>query len=193
MNKPGWGFVALFSVVSAFAGGVIGFLVGVGTSAFGQEVFDEVSMIEERAEIENPVTLNQSLYTLQYPGNWSIDYQREDYDAEHFFYIDTPGGSYIEVTVEEFGSDPQESLDEKLEWYEEYFNYPEYSDITRYGSYTGSGKIVKCRGLGYGETYRFFAYSDGNKTFTVIEYIYDMDSDLCKPGFDLIERTLKIK
>lgn len=148
MKGPGWGIVILFSAICLIVGGTLGFFIGVATSEFGQMAWDEASMVEKEADVGNPTSLARAPYSLQYPGNWSIDIERSDYDPDRFFYIDTPGGSYVEITIEDYGTEPSESLDEKISWYEDYFSNPEFSNFDQYGSFTGTGRVVKCRGLG---------------------------------------------
>ena len=70
---------------------------------------------------------------------------------------------------------------------------PEVSYFVSYGSFSGKGVKVSDSLMGLGETYRTFCYSEGEQTVVITEYWWEMDREMIEPGFDLIERTLKLR
>lgn len=193
MSRPNWGIVALIAAVCAFGGGVLGFIIGVATSEFGKEMFSGFDMAEEDADVRNPASVDRAAFEFQYPGNWVPDPETPYYDIDHYVYIETPGGSYVAVTFEEFNSDPQETLVEQLVTWEDYLKNSETVYFDTYGSFQGQGVYKKGRTIGASVSCRIFCYSEGEKTLVVTEFAYETDRDMLQPGFDLIERTLKLK
>jgi hypothetical protein len=194
------GIVALIAVAAFMVGGVVGCVTGVAVSEAGRELLSGATLVEREADVRNPVTITQPGFTLQHPGNWEYDLTNANHDPEHYFYIDTPGGSYIEVSFEEKGTDPnveydvaQENLDLKLSQYEDYVSSPTTVPFDTYGKFKGKGVILTGRYLGSRITMRAFSYVEGEKTLVVFEHTYDMDRNLVKPGMDLIERSLTLK
>ena len=47
------------------------------------------------ADVKNPKTLDRDGFTLQYPGNWTIDTADPDYNPDRNFTITSEGGSQI--------------------------------------------------------------------------------------------------
>ncbi len=194
------GIVALIAVAAFMVGGVVGCITGVAVSEAGREILSGATMVEREADVSNPVTITQPGFTLRHPSNWKYDLTNANHDPEHYFYLDTPGGSYIEVSFEEKGTDPtveydvaQENLDMKLSQYEDYLSSPSTVPFDTYGKFKGKGVILTGRYLGSGITMRAFSYVEGEKTLIILEHVYEMDLKLVKPGMDLIESSLTLK
>jgi hypothetical protein len=192
--------VALLVVAGLAVGGVIGFIVGVATSEAGRELLTSMNMVEEKADVGRPKTVSQAGFEFQHPGNWEMDMTNADHDLGHYFYLSSPGGSFIEVTYEEndvaMADGPDgvaTNLESKLEQYESYINAAEHTDFKTYGSLTGEGRTLKGREFGNKVSVRVFSCARGESTLVIAEYVYEMDRKLLQPGLDLIERTFVMK
>ena len=193
MARPNWGIVALIAAVCAFAGGVLGFIIGVATSEFGKELVGTIDVVEEDADVENPTSVDRAWFGFQYPGNWSLDEETSYYDPDHYISIDSPGGAYIVVEVDDLATDSDVKLQAELAEWQEYLSNPQNTFFDSYGSYRGSGVSISDRSFAGGEQYRIFCYSDGERTVTISEYYWEPDRALVEPGFKLIERTMELK
>jgi hypothetical protein len=192
--------VALLVVAGLAVGGFIGFIVGVAASEAGRELLTSMNMVEEKADVGRPKTVSQAGFEFQHPGNWEMDMTNADHDLGHYFYLSTPGGSFIEVTFEENDVAMAEgpdgvtaNLDSKIDQYESYINAAEHTDFKTYGNLTGEGSAINGREFGNKITVRAFSCAKGESTLIIAEYVYEMDRRLLQPGLDLIERTFVLK
>ena len=192
MSNPTWGIAILIASACCVVGGGLGFFIGVATSDFAQDFVGGHDLIEEDADIGNPRTFDGTAYEFQYPSNWRIDDDLA-YDLDYYISVDSPGGSYIILELEDVASDTEEVLQAEIAEWGDYVAGSQSSFFGSYGSYEGSGISITFRSSGIAETYRIFCYSEGEITVTITEYLYEMDREMVQPGFDLIERTLIFK
>jgi hypothetical protein len=194
------GLAILFIGVALCVGGFVGFVLGIATSEAGKELLSGMNYEEEPADIQNAVTLDQPGYRLQHPGNWTFDLSNPDHDPAHYFFLDTPGGSYFELSFEEDGADPeadydvaQENLDYLVSRFESVLKSPTRMPFQKFGKFQGRGLEMTGRSFGNKVTVRLFSMVDGTKTLTISQFVYEMDREHLQPGLDLIERTLELK
>jgi hypothetical protein len=73
---------------------------------------------------------------------------------------------------------------------------PVQTPFTSWGDYEGDGMTLAGRILGvFDGTIRIFAHASEPEdlTFTIVEFCFDEDLPLVRPGFELIERTFELR
>ena len=72
---------------------------------------------------------------------------------------------------------------------------PTQTRFSRWGAYDGEGVALAGRMLGvYEGSIRIFAHASAREelTLSIVEFCYDEDLPLVRPGFELIERTFEL-
>lgn len=125
---------------------------------------------------------------LEFPHNWTID--TYDCNPHSSFSIDTPGNSYVSISVYEPTASP--GLDESLEYFEDIFvDEGETQPIDTWGSYSGNGGRLQGKYEGHPVEVRIFCHSSQASSFKVIEFVYAAAAEQLQPGFDLIASTFE--
>ena len=173
--------------------GILGFIGGFLSTEAAREFFVDAFATEQRADVKNPEEIETSLYTLSYPGNWSLDQSDPNLDFENYLSIDTPGGSYLTMSFAHYETSAEEATNDDIEATIGEMRNVEVSTFDRYGKYQGFGKVVKGHIFGLLTEVRVFSTTFEEFTVTIFEQTYEEDLKMVKPGFQLVERTLSFK
>jgi hypothetical protein len=184
-------------IVGVAAGLVVGALVGVLTSEAGRRTFHSRLSAERPADVAHPQTIDREGFSLQYPGNWRRhDEPADNRDPDRLFSLDSPGSSFAMFAVYDAPTDPATNVAIQLrDFVPAQIKDPARADLTRWGAYTGSGVILKGPTLQSGApaTLRLFSHTDTDRSFVVVEMIFDEDLADVDPGLKLVESTFKLK
>jgi len=192
MNRIVIGLVAF--ILGIGLGGIGGFFVGAASTDFGGELLKSAFSSEKAADVANPKSISRTHFTLQFPGNWKEDPSFDVGGDQHFFLLKSEAGSYASFQVQNEASNTQDVVEENVALESEGLSQITKTPFSKWGQYQGTGVEIKGRALGYySSRVRIFSYSSNNKSFLVIEQHYNEDSALTTPGFQLIERTFKLK
>ena len=169
-------------------------LVALGVLVVGCAGFAEgLAETEEKADVRSPRPFVRERFQLDYPGNWTIDEADEDYDPDHLFSIDSPGSCTVSVIVFDAAIPAKTSVDGQVEAFvPRIVKQPVQTPFTRWGAYEGEGVTLAGKILGVlPGNIRIFAHESQREdlTFTIVEFCYDEDLPLVRPGFELVERT----
>jgi hypothetical protein len=152
---------------------------------------------EPPADVEHPRTLARDRFQLDYPGNWMIDADADDYDPDHLFSIDSPGSCHVTLILLDARVGARTSLDAHVEAFvPELLKDPTRTPFSRWGAYEGEGVVLAGKILGaLPGSLRLFAHddADGERTLNVVEFCYDDDMRAVRPGFELIERSFLLR
>jgi hypothetical protein len=151
---------------------------------------------EQSADVRAPKPITRDRFRLEYPGNWTIDEGDEDYDPDHLFSIDSPGSCHVTFIVLDAAISAKVALQAEIEAFvPRIVKQPVRAPFARWGAYDGEGMELAGRILGlYEGTIRVFAHESEREdlSFTVVEFCYDEDLPLVRPGFELIERSFAL-
>jgi hypothetical protein len=183
----------LFIAIALIVGIVMGFALGVMTSKAGKQLLDDLLAIESRAEVDRPQSLERPRFRVEYPGNWKIDSDDEDYDPDGLISIDSPGSSYVQLTFSQDEGDLDSILEIYLDQFRELMSEEKEEALFRYAGMEGKGVTLRGKVMGYQERIRIFALHSQGITVTVAELAPISDLKLVQPGLNLIEKSLRIK
>jgi hypothetical protein len=184
MNRPAGGMRTLLAALGAVVVGCAGYAEGLAET-------------EEKADVRSTRPFVRERFQFEYPGNWTIDEADEDYDPDHLFSIDSPGSCTLSVIVFDAAISAKTSLDGQVEAFvPRIVNQPVQTPFTRWGAYDGEGVALAGKILGVMPgNIRIFAHESQREalTFTIVEFCFDEDLPLVRPGFELIERTFALE
>ena len=174
------------AVLGAFLGLVVG-------CAGGSE---SLVQTEQEADVRATKPLVRERFRLEYPGNWTVDEEDEDYDPDHLFSIDSPGSCHVTVIVFDAAIPARSSVEAQVEaLVPRLVRDPVQTPFARWGAYEGEGVTLAGRilGLQHGSL-RIFAHESEPEdlTLTIVEFCFDEDLPAVRPGFELIERTFEL-
>ena len=181
----------LLLAVGCCCGGGMG--SGSGGDPFASGSSDNGSSDEPAADVSSPKTIDRDGFTVQYPGNWSIDTGDPDYDPDALFSLDSAGNCFVMFHVFAHDIDLAEATAAQVEEFEGMLSGTSVSDFTTWGSYTGDGKTIQGKFLFLPTTVRTFAYSEDDRSFVASEFCYDEDLPAVDPGFELVRGSFKLK
>lgn len=191
-QKQRWvaGIVILILSVAtvAFVGGIYATDAG---KAFMENLFSD----EEAADITKTNTLSREGFILQYPSNWTVDRSDDSYDPDHYFSIESAGGSVIVFVIVDASTTPEENVESIVaEYVPNLMKNAVRTAFTTWGKYSGAGVHLKGRLFFVpGANIRVFSHSSAFKSFTIIESFYDEDVLQVCPGFELIASTFELR
>lgn len=172
----------------------LGVFLGLIVGCFGG--FGSLVQAEQQADVRATKRIVRERFHLEYPGNWTIDEEDEDYDPDHLFSIDSPGSCHVTVIV--FGSaiPAKDSVEAQVgALVPKLVRDPVRTPFARWGAYDGEGVTLAGRLLGLQKgSIRIFAHESEREdlTLSVVEFCFDEDLPLVRPGFELIERTFEL-
>lgn len=140
-------------------------------------------------DVNRPHTIKRSGFTLQYPGNWWIDDQSEDYDADHNFGIEPPQDAMIYFFVQDEPSDPVQCVGELVENYDAEMKIIKLSAFEKWGRYSGAGRALEVETDGSKLEVRAFCSTNAKRSFAVLEWVNPGVGDKIEPGLQLIRKT----
>lgn len=190
MNKPA---IVLFGVGMFAAGSAVGFVLGVASVDAGRSFLEDLVTSEQRADVAAPRRHERPAFELWYPGNWHVDDKDEDYDPDHLFSIESPGSAVVTVSVNDVALDPTTLVAAQREALQKLMPSPKATPLTRWGAHDGVGVRLEGRMFGMKGTIVAFAAAQGERSFAVVMQLFDEDRAMVQPGFDLVERTFKLR
>lgn len=190
MNKPA---IILFGVGMFAAGGTVGFLLGVASVDAGRSFLEDLVTTEQPAELAAPRRHERPAFDLSYPSNWRLDDKDEDYDPDHLLSIESPGSAVVTVSVSEVALDPETMVAAQREALQKLMPSPAATPLSRWGAHDGVGVRLEGRLLGMKGTIVVFAAVQGERSFAVVTQLFDEDRAMVQPGFDLVERTFRLR
>jgi hypothetical protein len=171
-------------------GALFGLVVGCAS-------FEGLAPTEQPADVRTRKPLVRERFRLEYPGNWTVDENDEDYDPDHLFSIDSPGSCHVSVIVYDAALSAKQSVAAQVAAFvPRLVRNPVQTPFTRWGAYDGEGMALAGRILGFADgSIRIFAHESAREdlTFTIVEFCYDEDLPLVRPGFELIEQTFELR
>jgi hypothetical protein len=157
---------------------------------------ESLVLTEQKADVRSPKPLVRERFRLAYPGNWAVDEDDEGYDPDHFFSIESPGSCHVTVVVFDAALDARDVLDGQVgALVPELVKQPTKTRFTRWGAYDGEGVTLAGRIVGvYPGSVRIFAHASEPQdlTISIVEFCFDEDLPLVRPGFELIERSFEL-
>ncbi len=169
----------------------VGVLV-VGCAGF----FEGLVETEQKADVRATKPIVRERFSLEYPGNWTVDEEDEDYDPDHLFSIDSPGSCHVTFVVFDSAISAKTCVEAQVEAFvPKIVKNPVQTPFVRWGSYYGEGVTLAGKILGLLKgSIRIFAHESVREdlTLTIVEFCYDEDLPLVRPGFELIERTFEL-
>ena len=88
-------------------------------------------------------TSPRNAFRLQYPSNWRIDVDDEDYDPDTLFSIESPGSTFVLFEIGKVGIEPEHYVQDLIRSYRKRMSKPVVSRFERYGRFTGKGQCSK--------------------------------------------------
>ncbi|MBI4616880.1 MAG: hypothetical protein HY720_24920 [Planctomycetes bacterium] len=148
----------------------------------------------ERPDLDHLKRHSSDRLFFEYPGNWRIESEDEDYDPNANIDFDCPQDATMNVLVYDSESTAEEELDEAIERFRNTFaDVSAGSTFSTWGIYSGSGweatgkyKAVTCR------IRLFVARTQVGPILQVREVYRPGDERVLKPGFERIRRTLRV-
>lgn len=168
-------------------------LVALGVLVVGCAGFESLGQTEQKADVRSTRPIVRERFHLEYPGNWTVDEKDEDYDPDHLFSIDSAGSCHVTVIVIDAAISAKTSVETQVEAFvPRIVKHPVQTPFGRWGAYNGEGVALAGKILGLMKgSIRIFAHESEREdlTLTIVEFCYDEDLPLARPGFELIERT----
>ncbi len=144
-------------------------------------------------DLEWPCTLERPGFSLQYPGNWWVDQEVEDYDPDMRFSITPVQDARIAFALFDEPIDAAEYTASCVNAYQEEFVGDETKPFAAWGPYHGVG--AEYIGTTEGSRYRVrvFSTSTAARGLTVMEYSETDVASVIEPGFVLIRKSFRFR
>jgi len=149
--------------------------------------------LEVPADTATPRSIDRMGFSLQYPGNWTIDRADEDYDPDWYFSIEPIQDAVVIFQFGEPTSNEQGITLDMIAEYRDSFSGGETKTFDRWGSYNGAGAEFEGRYEGSVYLLRVFTASTEFSSFSIVEILDVMTADSVEPGVELIRRTFRLK
>ncbi len=168
-----------------------GFLLGLGATKAGSAVLDAFMTSEAPADVAHAKSYVRPGFSFRYPGNWKVDIEDEDHDADHFLTVESPGSCMTMLIVVDTALDPEDMVQNQVDAFvPKLLSSPARSPITTWGRYTGTGVLLKGKILSINPgAVRIFSHANEKRTFVAVEQCYDEDIKDVQPGLDLISSS----
>jgi hypothetical protein len=151
---------------------------------------------EQEADVRAPKRIVRERFRVEYPGNWTVDQEDEDCDPGHLFSIDSPGSCHVTFIGFDGVISAKTSVAMQVEGLvPKILREPVQMPFARWGAYAGEGVALAGRMLGLERgSIRIFAHESEPEdlTLTLVEFCFDEDLPLVRPGFELIERSFEL-
>ncbi len=172
---------------------VVGFAGGVLVTKAGRTFLAGLVESERPAQVARPQTLAREQFQLQYPGNWKLDREDEDFDPDHAFNIESPGSAFIMFHIGKATLEPDAALEQQVAAFSKLMDRPAQAHFSRWGGFTGQGVVLRGRVLGIPTTIKPFVFSRDGQSVIVVQYYPDEDQAAVLPGLQLVERTFALR
>jgi len=149
---------------------------------------------DEPAEVTGPQRVERPGFWFQFPGNWQIDTERENYDPDHLFMVNAPKSAFVQFEIHDREMDPRWLFQRHVAAMAELFvQGAEREELSTWGQYRGYGITLYGKASGKTPaTVHIFAFAWEGHTVAVTEYVSDNDSPNIQPGFQLVEQTFRV-
>jgi len=184
MNKVAPGVLA-----SLVIGVSIGFFLGIASTKAGRSFILDIVEDERKAEVSQPNKVVRESFTLQYPSNWKIAIDDEDYDPDHMFSIESPGSAFVMFVIGPGETEPENNLQAQIQQFTKLMTSPSIERFKNYGRLSGKGAILKGKILGIRITTKVFAFHQDDLTIITVQQYPDEDMKHVQEGFALIESS----
>ncbi len=178
--------------VSLIVGLIAGFFMGVASTKAGRAFLRDVAEREQTADISHPKELVREAFRLQYPSNWRINVDDEDYDPDTLFSIESPGSTFVSFEIGKVGIEPEHYVQDLIRSYQKRMSKPVVSRFERYGRFTGKGAMLKGRIMGVKMNARVFSFRENGLTVMISESYADNDLQDARAGLGLIEMSFSL-
>jgi len=185
--------VVVAVVVSLVLGGVSGFFLGVVSTQAGKDFFESLFEEEERPDVSHPIVLIRERFQLEYPGNWTVDIEDEDYDPDAMFSIESPGAAFVMYIIGAGEMEPEEILQIHMENFKKLMGNVAVERFEQLGSLTGKGAQLKGTILGFRTTTKIFAFCQDGLLLQIVQQCPDADLGYVKEGLELIENSFLLR
>lgn len=192
MNKTTPRILGIAVIVSLIVGGIAGFFLGVTSTKAGKAFIKGIFEEEKAAEVSHPKQLIRERFKVQYPSNWSIDVNDEDYDPDHLFSIDSPGNAFVMFVIGSVEVEPEEYLQKQIRQFEKVMSTPTIVRFERFGSFTGKGATLRGKIMGISTTTRLFSFHQNDLTIMITQQCPDEDLKQTQAGLSLIENSFSL-
>jgi hypothetical protein len=193
LNRIHFIVVAIAVVVSLFVGGVAGFFLGIASTKAGKAFLADIVQDEQKADVSSPKKIVRERFQLQYPANWKIDVDDEDYDPDQMFSIDSPGSAFVMFIIGTAELDPEEHLQIQIRHHEKLMGRMSIDRFEKYGRFRGKGATLKGRIMGSRTTVKLFAFQQGGLSLMIAQQCPDEDLKRVQDGLNLIETSFALK
>ena len=150
----------------------------------------DAGLWESPADIENPITFGRDNFTVQHPGNWTVDSSGLNQDAGQLS-IESPGDCLVMLTFLPTKFDQQDIRDRYIEEFGVLLSNAKQTPFGHWGQYDGAGMKLTGTLVILPGSFRIFTHSQSEGGFVVVEQCYDEDMDNVRPGFEQVERTFR--
>ncbi len=185
--------VVVAVVIALLIGGIAGFCVGAASSKAGQALLRGAVQHEKQADVASPTKLARAGFELQYPSNWRVATDDDDYDPDHMFSIESPGSAFVMFVLGAGGIDAEETLKEQIKPMQRLMGSAAIQRFEKYGRLAGKGATLTGKIMGVKTTVRVFAYVQDDQTVMITQQCADEDLAQAAGGLDLIERSFALK
>lgn len=192
MNRITPGILVLIILGSIIAGGIGGFFLGVLSTKAGKAFIADIFQEELLADIKSPKNINQERYMLQYPGNWKLNIEDEDFDLDSMFSIDSPGNTFVMFVLNNGEIDSEESIKDQIHQFEKIMSNSIIERFEKFGKYSGKGAIMKGKNMGIKMTVKLFSFTIDDFSIMITQQCPDEDLLLTQDGLKLIENSFEI-
>jgi len=175
--------------VSLVVGGVAGFFLGIASSKAGKAFIRDIFEEERMAEVSHPKKLVRDKFELQYPSNWNVSVDDEDYDPDHLFSIESPGTAFVMFAIGTLEMEPEDNLQIQIREFEKLMGSPSMDRFESYGRLTGKGVTLKGKVMGIKTTAKLFAFHQDGLTVMITQQCPDEDLKCVQDGLTLIESS----
>lgn len=186
--------LVVVGVLSLIAGGVLVFIVGIASTGL-------IKGLYEMPDIAQPRDLVRERFRLQFPANWKVDADDEDYDPDHMFRIESLNSAFVKFVMRNGECNLEDMLQSQISAFDELFAYPTISNFERYGQFSGKGAILRGKFAeehveehgGLRATVKVFCFYENDMTVIIIQYYLDDTLAYVQDGLLLIEGSFSLK
>lgn len=149
---------------------------------------------EQAADVKNPKKWDQHGISFTYAGNWEVDTEDEDFDAESFISVNSSGECVFIVSIHEGPLDPElatESFAKEMTALLMPAGPARTTPFKKWGQYEGVGNTYQGLLLIVPGTLRIFSHRKNLDSFTIVEQCFEEDMAKARPGFQLIEQSFQ--
>lgn len=193
MNRTNAVLLLIAIAVALAVGTFTGFFLGVASTKAGKAFLADIVQDEQKADVSSPKKIVRERFQLQYPSNWKIDADDEDYDPDHMFSIDSPGSAFVMFIIGTAELDPEEHLQIQIRHHEKLMGRMSINRFEKYGRFQGKGATLKGRIMGIRITVKLFAFQQDGLSLMITQQCPDEDWKHVQPGMTLIENSFVLK